>query len=200
MAVLPLLGTDAPEDRRAKKVRAATAVGKPFPAFEGRTLGGEYWNNTVFQDKVTLVSLWRIGCTWCILEMPEYDRLLDSVRSDRFQVISLAPQTMDEVQGYYSNDSTLPAVQVRMAIGGIVPRYDVLPTCATKRETDPNVLTVQCSALEDLLGVDGYPATYIVGPDGLIRHRHIGMLVDPATHRPNMAGFRATLDSLVLAL
>jgi hypothetical protein len=104
---------------------------------------------------------------------------------------------MDELVTFYGDDTTKGPVVARLAMGAPPPKYDALPMCSTKREKDPDVLTVQCNALEDLLGADGYPVTFIVGPDGVIQHRHDGMYLDTVTYQPNMRPFLKELDSLL---
>ncbi|HRD51027.1 MAG TPA: TlpA disulfide reductase family protein [Flavobacteriales bacterium] len=175
-------------------------MGHSFPEFSGNSLRGETWSNALFKDKVTLVSFWRIGCGACMLEMPAYDALLDSIRDRRFRIISMAPHTPDELEDFYSTESDASIAQVRNAMGGIIPRYDVLPMCSTKRFKKPGELGVQCGTLEKLFGADGFPVTLIVGPDGIIRHRHEGLPVDRSTMRPALDGFRRELDSLIRAL
>lgn len=193
--VAVLMAASLPLGRKGAKARAATAVGQPFPAFGGITISEAHWDNAIFKDKVTLVSLWRIGCTWCMLEIPYYDALLDSVNDPRFQIISLAPQTRDELAAYYSTGQDSPVAKARDAMHWMIPRYDVLPMCATKRIKKAGELGIQCSALEELFGADGYPVTLVVGPDGVIRHRHEGLPVDAPTMQPKLDDFRNELDS-----
>ena len=192
-----LIGAGIPGKKKVARRLAETSVGRPFPAFSGTTLQNRAVDNSMFKDHVTLVSLWRIGCTWCMLEIPVYNALGDSIRDPRFQIFSMAPHTMDELVSFYSDDTTQVPALVRQAIGAPPPAYDALPMCSTKREKDPYTLSLQCDALEDLLGVDGYPVTFIVGPDGVIQHRHVGMYVDPVTYKPNMRSFLHELDSLL---
>lgn len=197
---LMLTAMAIPGNRRAAKARSATAAGQPFPPFNGTALSGATWNNSLFRDRVTLVSLWRIGCGACMLEMPAYDALLDSIRDQRFQIISMAPQTRDELAAFYSADPHSPIGRACAAMDWKAPRYDVLPMCVTKRFKKAGELGVQCSALEALFGNDGYPVTFVVGPDGVIRHRHEGLPMDMATMRPSISAFRQELDSLLKAL
>jgi thiol-disulfide isomerase/thioredoxin len=192
-----LAASAPPPKKRMHRAREATAVGKPFPDFSGTTLNGRQIDGGVFRGRVTLVSAWRIGCAFCMLEIPEYNSLVDSIADPRFQVISFAPQTRGELEEFYGSDTSKAPAAARYQMGIPVPKYDVLPMCSKKREKDPNVLTVQCDALEDLLGADGFPVTFIVGPDGTIRHRHDGLLADPITLQPQLGRFKAELDSLL---
>ena len=189
-----------PSKKRVDKKRQATTVGSAFPTFSTTTFQGSTWNNSVFTGKVTLVSAWRIGCSWCMMEIPEYNNMLDTIHDPRFQMISFAPQTMDEISNFYGEDTAFAPAAIRVGMGVPVPAYDVAPMCTKKREKDPHVLTVQCDALEELLGADGFPVAFIVGPDGVIRHRHDGMLADPETMRPKLDLFMNELDSLLRSL
>jgi peroxiredoxin len=195
-----LLSASAPTKKRVSRGRESAAVGKPFPEFHGTTLFGNNVDGTVFRDHVTLVSAWRIGCAFCMLEIPEYNALIDSITDPRFQVLSFAPQTRDELVNFYSDDTSKAPAAARYQMGTPIPKYDVLPMCSKRREKDPNTLTIQCDVLEKLLGADGFPLTFIVGPDGIIRHRHDGLLADPVTFRPRLGRFKQELDSLLRVL
>ena len=135
-----------------------------------------------------------------MLEVPEYNSLIDSIQDDRFQMISFAPQTREELTEFYGADTSKAPAALRYQMGTPVPRYDVLPMCIKKRKKDPNVIRVQCDDLEELLGADGFPVTFIVGPDGIIRHRHDGMIADPVTYKPQLGRFKQELDSLLRVL
>jgi hypothetical protein len=175
--------------RSIARARAGTNVGQPFPPFSGSTLQGERLDNSVFRDRVTLVSAWRVGCEWSQVEIAEYNRLRETITDRRFQMISMAPQTEEELQQFYGEprDGTIHA-----------PAYPVVPMC---RETDEiSEEAGRCTRLEELIGAEVYPITFIVGPDGTIRHRHDGLLVDATTFEPDMSVFRQELDSLLRVL
>ncbi|MCB9182588.1 MAG: redoxin domain-containing protein [Flavobacteriales bacterium] len=200
MTSLVLLCAAIPGRKKVERAREAASVGRPFPEFRGVTLRGHPVSDSVFQGRVTLVSAWRIGCFWCMQEIAEYNALLDSVEDPRFQILSFAPQTREELDGFYGEDTSLASVAVRNLYGAPAPSYDVVPMCEQKRENAPEALVVQCDALEELLGADGLPVTLVVGPDGFIRHRHDGMLAEAASRRIDLRGFRRELDSLLRAL
>src|SRR5690606_12639553 len=158
-------------------------------------------DNTTFNDRVTLVSAWRLGCRWSMLEIAEYNQMISEIRDDRFQVISFAPHTKDEMESFYRRDeSMLNQIKEAIDVPVAVPEYDVLPMCSLKRYSQPDTIAAQCDALRDMLGVEEFPVTFIVGPDGVIRHRHDGLIVDEETMEPDISEFRADLDSLLRVL
>ncbi len=185
------LNTDAPE----------AAEGDPFPPFIGISVKGATIDNTAFNDRVTLVSAWRLGCRWSMLEIAEYNKMIGEIQNDRFQVISFAPHTKDEMEAFYRRDeSMLNQIKEAIDVPIAVPEYDVLPRCSLKRFSQPDTIAAQCDALRDMLGVEEFPVTFVVGPDGVIRHRHDGLIVNEDTMEPDISEFRADLDSLLRVL
>lgn len=175
--------------------------GEPFPPFIGISVKGRTIDNTIFNDHITLVSAWRLGCKWSMLEIHEYNQLLKEVQDERFQIISLAPHTKEELEALYGGDQSMLGRLKEITDAPIaVPEYDALPMCSLKRYEHPDSITAQCDAIRDLLDVNEFPVTFIVGPNGVIRHRHDGLIVDQQTMQPDISEFRADLDSLLRVL
>ncbi len=183
----------------ASRARTLASVGLPFPEFSGTTLEGSTVDNGIFRNKVTLVSAWRIGCEWSLVEIAEYNHLYDSIRDPRFQMISMAPQDRNDLRGHYDKYGSAD-------IGGedrvmpVVPHYPVVPMCVEGSTSAAAPGDGRCTALEELVGAEMYPITFVVGPDGVIRHRHDGLMVDPETLKPDLSEFKRELDSLLTVL
>jgi hypothetical protein len=176
--------------------RQAASPGQAFPAFQGTTLNGRPVDNFIFEGHVTLVSAWRIGCEWSIVEIAEYNKLHDTLRDPRFQLISMTPQSREELSELFArHNAGTPGFP-----GELVPRYDVLPMCTEEHARPADAGDGRCTVLEELLGAEVYPITFVVGPDGVIRHRHDGLIVHPETFEPDITEFRLELDSLLRVL
>ncbi|MDY3006376.1 TlpA disulfide reductase family protein [Anaerococcus porci] len=67
-----------------------------FPAFNAKTLNGEDISNDIFKDKkVTLVNFWFNGCSPCVRELPELQKLNDEIDKKGGQVIGINTEAID---------------------------------------------------------------------------------------------------------
>jgi hypothetical protein len=182
------------------RTRKATSVGHRFPNFEGTTLWGQQFDHTRFKGRVTLVHVWKLDCHWSMKGIPEYSAIVDSISDPRFQMISMAPQTRVDLRRFYGPDSIASVPSVHRSTSSLIPHYDVLPMCTPLRKQPAYGPQDDCSTLEDLLGVIGYPVVLIVGPDGVIRYREEGFPINATSLEPDMRLFKIELDSMLKVL
>lgn len=98
-----------------------------------------------FQGQVTLLNVF---ASWCAPCRQEHPMLMQLARDDRFQII-----------GINQKDQPSDARRFLASLGNPYDRIGV----------DPNGR----GSIE--WGVYGVPETFIIGPDGLILHKHIGV-------------------------
>ena len=194
------LTTSVTSTKDPARIRKATSVGHRFPKFEGTTLWGRHIDQSLFKDRVTLIHVWKLSCHWSMKGIQEYSAMVDSITDPRFQMISMAPQTREDLGSAYGPDSIAPLPNVHRSASSRVPHYDVLPMCTPLRRPPAYGPAFDCRTLEDLLGVIGYPLVIIVGPDGVIHFREEGLPLDVATLQPDLRGFKHDLDSLLRVL
>ncbi|HEX2555269.1 MAG TPA: DsbE family thiol:disulfide interchange protein [Microvirga sp.] len=143
-------------------------IGRPVPAFalaplEGLRADGRPipgLSQADLKGRVTIVNVW---ASWCAPCRQEHPVLMDLARAGAARVVGI---------NYKDNPEN-----ARRFLGALGNPFAAVGV-------DPNGRT----AID--WGVYGVPETFIVGPDGTIRHKHVGPLT-PET----LPGFQAALKS-----
>jgi thiol-disulfide isomerase/thioredoxin len=140
----------------ALALAAAPALAQPLkpwsggatPALELADLQGVRHKLADYRGSVVLVNFWATWCEPCRDEMPSIERLRASLEGRRFVVLAV--------------NLAEPEARIRKFLDAVPVRFPVLldRDTQTSRAWQAKVL----------------PATYIVGPDGVIRYRHVGEL------------------------
>lgn len=132
---------------------AAAAELKPWPGgatppLELADLQGKKHSLAQYRGKVVLVNFWATWCEPCREEMPSIERLRVSLEGRPFAVLGV--------------NLAEPESRIRKFLDTVPLGFPILLDRDTKttRAWQAKVL----------------PATYVVGPDGAIRYRHIGEL------------------------
>ena len=131
---------------------AAAEVLKPArgaaPALELADLKGAKHRLSNYRGSVVLVNFWATWCVPCREEMPSIERLRASLEGRRFAVLAV--------------NLAEPESRIRKFLESVPVRFPVLldRDAQASKAWQARVL----------------PATYIVGPDGAIRYRHVGEL------------------------
>ncbi len=122
--------------------------GGAAPPLKLADLEGRVHKLADYRGKVVLVNFWATWCVPCREEMPSIERLRASLAGRPFAVLAVnLAEPEPRIRGF------LEKVPVRFTV--LIDR-----DTATARAWQAKVL----------------PATYIVGPDGAIRYRHVGEL------------------------
>ncbi|MEH6472269.1 MAG: TlpA disulfide reductase family protein [Halopseudomonas sp.] len=141
---------------------ASPAVGVELAAVTLPKLGGDPISFSQFRGKVLVLNFWATWCGPCREEMPALQALSERLNSDRYRVIGI---TVDQ-------DLNL--------VREFVLKYDI----------DFLQLTDSSMAVaSDLLGVEAFPQTLIVGPDGVVKLSIVGSQAwnEPAYFEPLLA-------------
>jgi thiol-disulfide isomerase/thioredoxin len=101
-----------------------------------------------YRGKVVLVNFWATWCVPCRDEMPSIERLRASLDSRRFAVLAV--------------NLAEPESRIQKFLDAVPLGFPVL------LDRDAKIARAWQAKL--------LPATYIVGPDGSIRYRHLGEL------------------------
>ena len=124
-------------------------VGQPFPMSVLKQLENVRGEKVDFSNKTLLINFWATWCTPCRSEMPDLQRLTDSLDPQRYAVIGV------------SVDDDINLVREFMLQHQI--RFPIL------QDRDLRLAV-------ELLGIETYPETFIVSPQGTITKRIIGII------------------------
>lgn len=125
-------------------------LGSKAPTFEATTLDAQAVKRTLddYRGKVVLLNIWATWCTPCIVEMPTMEALHREFRNSDLRVVAVSidqPQTEDAIRRFVKE---------------LGLTFDVLH--------DPEGdITREYQAT-------GYPETFVIGRDGVIRKKVIG--------------------------
>jgi thiol-disulfide isomerase/thioredoxin len=122
--------------------------GGATPPLELADLEGVRHDLVAYRGKVVLINFWATWCVPCRDEMPSIERLRASLEGRPFAVLAV--------------NLAEPESRIRKFLETVPVRFPVL--------VDRDTKTAKAWQAKLL------PATYIIGPDGAIRFRHLGEL------------------------
>jgi peroxiredoxin len=125
-------------------------VGSPAPAFSARTLTAPAVTRTLddYRGQVVLLNVWATWCGPCRVEMPSIERLHRAYAPQGLRVVAV------------SIDDPGMEERVRAFAGELGLTFEILH--------DPG------RAIDRAYQVTGYPETFVIGSDGVIRKKVIG--------------------------
>jgi thiol-disulfide isomerase/thioredoxin len=133
-------------------IAAATALAltsrSSAPEVRFATLSGEQFSTSDLRGKVVLVNFWATWCVPCREEMPSIERLRTSLAGRPFVVLAV--------------NLAEPESRIRKFLEAVPVGFPVL--------LDQNAQTAKAWQARVL------PATFLVGPDGVVRYQHFGEL------------------------
>lgn len=129
--------------------RAGTLVGRPAPAWSLTLLDGQTVSNADFADQVVVLNFWASWCAPCEAEMPELDRLNTALAADG------RPATIIGVGIKQDNQDNALALVDRLGVTYPIGR----DTAGADTLVGP---------VTQAFGVDTFPATVFIDPDGIV--------------------------------
>lgn len=121
-------------------------IGTAAPDFSLADLNGKAVTLKQFKGKVVFLTFWESWCTPCRDELPELDALYARYGKDGLEVIGISTET---------------------SRSGMVKFLQKVPVTF-------KVLIDENGAAGDAYRVSGLPTGFIIGRDGVIRHKHVG--------------------------
>lgn len=128
--------------------QSPAAVGEPFPLSALDQLTRINHGPMDTRGKTLLINFWATWCAPCRGEMPDLQKLSDALDPELYAVIGVS---VDE-------DSNL--------IREFLLQYDI---------SFQNYQDAHRRLASELLGIEAYPASFIVSPQGIIHQRIIGV-------------------------
>ena len=144
-------------------------VGTRAPNFAARTVDGSDKVRTLddYRGKVVVLNVWGTFCLPCIEEMPSFERLHRQLRDTNLAIVAVS---IDRVVG---GDSVFKFAR------GLGVTFDILLDSTGTIERDYQVT--------------GYPETFVIARDGIIRRKWIG--ADNWSSAANVALVRGLLGT-----
>ena len=143
---------------------------KPAPDFSGKTLKGEKIKMKSLRGKIVVLNLWFIDCLPCIKELPALNKLVAEYRGNKDVVfISLTWETKERVEKEFF----------------------------AKYKLDFEVIPEEMKAVE-LFGKPGYPTTFVIGKDGLVKAGFLGGPIDDSAETEAYRRVKPVLDALLV--
>lgn len=115
--------------------------GQVFPDLQVSDLQARPVHIKLHTGKARIINIWATWCAPCRHELPSLQRLSDKLDPRRFEVIGVSIDDDDHLVREYLNEKKI--------------RY-------------ANVIDMDMSITNELLGVRIFPSTYLVRPDGTI--------------------------------
>ena len=123
-------------------------TGGATPPLELADLDGKTHRLADYKGRAVLVNFWATWCEPCRAEMPSFERLRGAMEAQRVTVLAV--------------NLAEPESRIRRFLEATPVRYPIL--------LDRDGTTARAWQARML------PATYVIGPDGKIRYRHLGEL------------------------
>ena len=140
---------EASEVIQGVNLPVSPSVGSAAPAFTLQNLEAETFNLDQMRGKIVVLNFWATWCEPCKFEMPFFEQLYTSGLPDL------------EIWGINFDE---PPLQVENFVKELELSFPIL--------LDPGGIT------QKLYRVRGYPTTYIIDGEGVIRFHHIGLITE----------------------
>ena len=155
-------------------------VNRKMPPMTGQTILGTTIDSSYFKGKVTLINFMYIGCPYCVAELKMLAKLHRKMKDESdFQILSVAPHTAAQLTDFNSsNNSELADLRRDLRLDSIT--HEILPECAQERarkkaSADGETgVGPECNTISKPFKVDGYPVSYLIDRQGIVREAYIG--------------------------
>lgn len=139
--------------------RAGVLIGQPAPAWSLTLLDGSTLHSENLRGEAVVLNFWASWCTPCETEMPELEKLSSSLQRDG------VPATIVGAGVKRDNDDNARAMVERLGI-----------TYPVGRDTGGSNDVL--GPVTQAFGVDTYPATVFIRPDGVVSAIVFGPLTE----------------------
>lgn len=142
---------------------------KKAPLLNTVIIDGIVVDSTFYDGKVTLLNFMYIACKPCMVEIPTLNKIYTDIKSDQFQMLSIAAHTPEQITAFLSDSNSIySAARKRYKIDTI--RFKVVAECQTQDKTrKEEEIELMCNTISRQFHVQGYPTTFLIDQNGYVR-------------------------------
>lgn len=162
-------------------------LGKPVPDFTATTIDGKAIDADYFKNKTTVIVFMSPGCAPCRYELPKLDQWTKTFSKDTFQILLLYDSDAAYTRDFRSAKSRKYG-KIKKKFGLDSLAFDCVAECAMP---DRRIIGKSCMAVATKFNVNGWPSTFFVSKDGIVRNYESGYELG------NTHGFDMYFDELL---
>ncbi|MDO5979376.1 TlpA disulfide reductase family protein [Flavivirga spongiicola] len=174
-------------------------LNKKLPDFSGTSLSGISWDNSKIKGKVILINFWFIGCPPCMKEIEYLNQINKEYKDKDFVLLSIAPQIAEDLNSFNNKEyqENVPS-QVRKVLKAPIIEYEIIPVCDTKKYSDYTKMGIECNYTYNNFNVLGFPTTFIIDKDGIIKYIKTGFAVNSNSDKQLIIGeYKKVINELL---
>ena len=192
-----LSGNVYSQNNDAIQLTPDSLIGKSTPEFSGTSLAGINWDNEKLKGKVVLLNFWFIGCPPCMKEIKYFNNLHKEYQNSDFVLLSIAPQIEKDLILFNDTSKQSVPATLRDYFKAEPINYEIIPACDTKELDDPNKVGVECDNISKDFYVHGYPTTFLIDKQGIIRQVMSGFVNTDDGGQNIVDGYKELIEELL---
>ena len=138
---------------------------KPFPFKDFIDLAGKRISRSDFTGKTVVINCWSISCAPCIKEFPLLNHMQGELGSKDYLFLGLTFDPPDSINTFFAS------AKLRKFLSPEPPIFNF------------RIIPGQNDLLTNQLGITGYPTTFVVNREGLIKKIVVGINYDENNRR-----------------
>jgi len=135
-------------------------LNKKFPLIDFIDLNNNKISTNELTGKILIINCWNITCGPCIKELPYLNALKDSLHKKNFVFLGITDNDSASIRKFFKSD------KLKKFLNNQNPSFNF------------RIIPNQKVLLNNVLGLKGYPTTFIVDKNGLIIHIIEGVNLD----------------------
>lgn len=154
-------------------------VGKPFPAAVFTDADHHLISTEKLRGWVLVVNCWSVSCGPCVAEIPDLNKLVDSLEEKKVVFLGLTFDKYPEIEAFLRSQKLKDLLRMEKPVFKF------------------QLIGEQKDFLDHTLGVGAYPTTFIIGTDGIVRDVIIGVDLDKERKPRSYEKIRQSIDHLM---
>lgn len=138
------------EDLRKQSIKSKW-IDKEFPLEDFTDIKNNQIKTNDLKGKILIINCWSITCGPCIIEIPYLNTLTDNFNSDKYVFLGITFDDTESIKNFFTSD------KLKKILNTQDPKFNF------------RIIPSQKVLLDSVLGVNGYPTTFIVDQKGIIK-------------------------------